>query len=372
MDVAGQVELSFHGEVLHTGNHVDLSAVRTEREHLWLAGDETATVERLVLDSPSAPVRGDDQRSFALADLVDLPGAPDEEADIEGIARAGDWLWATGSHSLARKRPKAHHSEQKAIKRLRKIKRQANRFVLTRLAVEIGADGRPEPVREAADGRCSAILGGPGSANLAAVLRDDDHLAPFLDIPSKDNGLDVEGLAAHGEELYVGLRGPVLRGWAVVLEVRPVADPADPTRLVLDAFGDGTRYRKHFLDLGGLGVRDLCPDGDDLLVLAGPTMALSGPVRVYRWHGAATAGTGRVVRDGDAGITLETALPHGDGADHAEGIALLDGGDNAGARLLVVYDSPSQARRPTPHSVLADRVVLGRPASELSPLPRPR
>ncbi|MCU1663557.1 MAG: hypothetical protein JWR58_3622 [Pseudonocardia sp.] len=356
VDVAGQVELVFSGEVARSGNHVNLSAVRREGEHLWLAGDETATIERLVLDSPTAPTRGGKERSFALADFVDLPGPPDEEADIEGIARAGGWLWAVGSHSLARKQIKPHHSEVKAVKRLGKIKRQANRYVIARLAVEPGADGRPEPVRVATDGRRSALVGGAGSENLADLLDDDEHLAPFLAIPSKDNGLDVEGLAAHGESLYVGLRGPVLRGWAVVLELLPVPDPTDPARLALGAFGDGTRYRKHFLDLGGLGVRDLCPDGNDLLVLAGPSMALSGPVRVYRWHHAATAVTGRVVRGEE--ISLVTALPHGDGVDHPEGIALLEPGDAGGARLLVVYDSPSPARRPTSQSVLADRVVI--------------
>jgi hypothetical protein len=133
-----------------------------------------------------------------------------------------------------------------------------------------------------------------------------------------------------------------------------VPDVRDPARLTLGSWADGTRYRKHFLNLGGLGVRDLCPDGDDLLVLAGPSMALSGPVRVYRWHGAVAGRTGLVVRGDD--ITLETDLPHGDGVDHAEGIALLEPGDGAEARLLVVYDSPSPARRPTPHSVLADRI----------------
>ena len=355
MDVAGQVELVFSGGTAHTGNHVNLSAVRTEGEHLWVAGDETATIERLVLDSPSAPSRGESERSFALADFVDLPGPPEEEADIEGIARSGGWLWAVGSHSVARKQIKPHHSDEKAVRRLAKTKRQANRYVIARLAVEIGADGRPEPVRVASDGRRSALVGGAGSENLADLLIGDEHLAPFLAIPSKDNGLDVEGLAAHGDALYVGLRGPVLRGWAVVLEVLPVLDPTDPARLLLGPWGDGARYQKHFLNLGGLGVRDLCPDGDDLLVLAGPSMALSGPVRVYRWRGALTHATGRVVRGEE--ITLETELPHGDGVDHAEGIALLEPGDDTGARLLVVYDSPSLARRPTPHSVLADRVA---------------
>ena len=125
----------------------------------------------------------------------------------------------------------------------------------------------------------------------------------------------------HGDSLYVGLRGPVLRGWACVLEVLPVADQRDPARLRIGAFGDETRYRKHLLDLGGLGVRDLCPDGEDLLVLAGPSMALSGPVRLHRWHRAANAETSRVVRGAE--LTLETVLPYGAGDDHAEGIALL-------------------------------------------------
>ena len=32
-----------------------------------------------------------------------------------------------------------------------------------------------------------------------------------------------------------------------------------------------------FLDLGGLGIRDLTNDGDDILVIAGPVSAASGP-----------------------------------------------------------------------------------------------
>ncbi len=295
MAVEGQVELRFRGHVVRTGNHVNLSAVRVEGEHLWLAGDETATVERLVLDSAVTPTRGDDQHSFALADLVELPGAADDEADIEGLARSGGDLWVIGSHSLVRKRAKPHHPSDKALRRLAKVRRDPNRFVLARLAVQPGADGRPELVRVARDGRRSAVAGAPGAENLCDLLVDDPHLAPFLAIPSKDNGLDVEGIAVHGESLYVGLRGPALRGWAVVLEVLPCDDPGTPGRLVFGPFPDGTRYRKHLLDLGGLGVRDLCPDGADLLVLAGPSMALSGPVRVHRWR---ERGAGHVVPGG--------------------------------------------------------------------------
>jgi hypothetical protein len=354
MDVTGQVELTFRDETVRSGNHVNLSAVRSEGRWLWLAGDETATVERLALDSPAAPTVGDDQRSFALGELVDLPGPPDQEADIEGIARSGAWLWVVGSHSLVRKRVKTHHGEAKAFRRLARVRREENRFVLARLAVEETPDW-PVVVREARDGRRSALVGALGAPNVADLLAEDEHLAPFLAIPSKDNGLDVEGLAVHGDTVYIGLRGPVLRGWAVVLEVAPVDE--QPGQLGLGAFDDGLRYRKHLLDLGGLGVRDLCPDGDDLLVLAGPSMSLSGPVRIYRWHGAATSETSRVVR-GDE-LTLATEVSHGAGEDHAEGVALLArGADGAAPELLVVFDSPGPHRRPTSHSVLADRIRL--------------
>ncbi|WP_445187429.1 DUF3616 domain-containing protein [Pseudonocardia sp. Cha107L01] len=101
-----------------------------------------------------------------------------------------------------------------------------------------------------------------GEPNLANLLAEDEHLAPFLAIPAKDNGFDVEGLAVHGETLYVGLRGPVLRGFAVVLELLP--EEAAPGRLRLVPIEGERCYRKHFLDLGGLGVRDLCPHGPDL------------------------------------------------------------------------------------------------------------
>jgi hypothetical protein len=224
--------------------------------------------------------------------------------------------------------------------------------------VQLGVDRRPEPVRVARDGRRSALVGAPGAETLVDLLRADPHLAPFLAIPAKDNGFDVEGLAVLGDRVYVGLRGPVLRGWALVLELRPVNDPTDPGRLALGIFPEGARYRKHFLDLDGLGVRDLCADGDDLLVLAGPTMALSGPVRVHRWRGAARDPAGRLVRGED--LAVEAAVTHGEGVDHAAAIALLapDPADPR-ARLLVVYGSPAPARRPFPDTVLADRVRIG-------------
>lgn len=347
--VTRQIPLRFTEHAVEAETHINLSAIRAHGDSLWLAGDETATVERMHAASGDEPGYGN-HRSFALSELVDLPGNDEQEADIEGLGISRGWLWAIGSHSLLRKKVKSKHSDVKAIRRLAKVRDEANRHIIARLAIEDGPDGVPHLVRETSDGRRSAVLGADPKDSLTAHLAGDEHLADFLRIPAKDNGLDVEGIAVRDNSLYVGLRGPVLRGWAVVLELLAVGD-ADSKHMKLGEFDDRA-YRKHFLDLRGLGVRDLCPQGDDLLVLAGPSMDLDGPVRVYRWHGAANTDTPDVVRAEE--LTTELDLPYGEGDDHAEGLSLLPDGEH----LLVVYDSPSQDRCPTGSTILADIVPL--------------
>ena len=88
-----------------------------------------------------------------------------------------------------------------------------------------------------------------------------------------------------------------------------------------------------------------------LLVLAGPTMDLDGPVRIYRWHDACRSDIPSIVRD-DL-ITRELELTYGEGDDHAEGLSML-GTD----RVLVVYDSPAAARLTDDGRVIADVLLL--------------
>jgi hypothetical protein len=373
VDVERTVRLRFGHEARTAGTHTNLSAVRSDGPVLWVAGDETATVERLVADDVRNPVEFGDQTTYRLADLVDLPGEDvAEEADIEGLARDGDFLWAVGSHSLRRRQIKARHlkgehSGDKALRRLARVTGQANRQVLVRIPVA-DVDGLPTlvPELEVAGTRHRAAVFGAHGTDLRDLLADDELLGPFLPIPGKDNGLDVEGIAVSGPRVYLGLRGPVLRGWAVVLEFRPEVHPQNPGRLELRPFDDGRRYRTHVLRLDGLGVRDLCPHGDDLLVLAGPTMDLDGPVQVFRWHDALTTEAPQVVR-GEL-LTREVALPFGIGDDHAEGLGLL--GPAEDPRLLVVYDSPAPVRLTEVGCVTADVVRLpGGPLSGAHPEP---
>ncbi|TDD29063.1 DUF3616 domain-containing protein [Actinomadura sp. KC06] len=355
MIVERRVELRFAQESREAETHTNLSAVRQDGRCLWVAGDETATIERLTatLDGDGRVTAYEGQATVALADLVPLPAGPGEEADIEGLARANGWLWAVGSHSLKRKKVKQGQSDAKARKRLATVVREDNRFILVRLPLVTGDDGLPSVVRE--DGGRTAALLGLDKDSLTDLLRDDPHLAPFLSIPSKDNGIDIEGVAAHGDRLYIGFRGPVLRGWAVLVEIRPGEHPRDPQRLRALPVGDGGElYRTHFLDLRGLGIRDLCPHGDDLLVLTGPSMDLDGPVQVVRWRNAAKADAAEIVTSDELEVVGD--LPYGDGDDHAEGIAVLDEGP--GTRVLVVYDSPSPERLTADGGVLADVVTL--------------
>ena len=72
--------------------------------------------------------------------------------------------------------------------------------------------------------RAARLAGGRKNDALTRALRDDPHLGPFLSIPSKDNGFDIEGLAAAPNgRLFLGLRGPVLDGWACILEIHVAA-----------------------------------------------------------------------------------------------------------------------------------------------------
>ncbi|MGH3933270.1 MAG: DUF3616 domain-containing protein, partial [Pseudonocardiaceae bacterium] len=119
MTFEARVPLRFTTGAVDAGTHVNLSAVRSEGSCLWIAGDETATVERLSLDDPAFddPALDDSgygkHVTFPLADAVALPGGPADEVDVEGLARQGPYLWAVGSHSVRRKRIKARHDEAK-------------------------------------------------------------------------------------------------------------------------------------------------------------------------------------------------------------------------------------------------------------------
>jgi hypothetical protein len=112
--------------------------------------------------------------------------------------------------------------------------------------------------------------------------------------------------------------------------------------------------------------------GPDVVVLAGPTMDLDGPVRLYRWPGAVHARERDVLRRAQLPRVGELAYGQGpdEGRDHPEGLTLLPGGD--GDELLVVHDSPAPSRQPDPGTLLADVVRLEAPGPGSPPAPGAR
>jgi hypothetical protein len=341
----------------------DLSAVAFAGDTLWTASDERAAVERFVRQPDGSYA---EHRRTPLTGLLDLPdNDPDGEMDIEGVDVEDCWLWVVGSHSLRRRKPDPEEERDPAelIRRLADIDRQPNRYTLARLPLFTGEAGHPSLPEEAGaapDGREAATLRfTKHGSRLSKLLAKDEDLAPFVGVPSKENGLDIEGLAVRRGRVFLGLRGPVLRGYSVVLELRP-----EPKRrkLKLAPFADGgsddgSPYRKHFLDLHGLGIRDLALDGDDLLLLVGPTLAHDGRHAVFRWRGAAGADCPTLTRREELEHVLE--LPTVPDRDRAEGIALRHGPDGA-KELLVLYDSPAEARLERGRgAVLADLFRLG-------------
>jgi hypothetical protein len=348
-----------------------LSAAVLLGNELWVASDELTSVERLTLRDGA--VFGA-HRSFELHDFINLPAHGqkkpngkdvDQEIDIEGLDVRDGYLWLVGSHSIKRKRfdtDDRQKPDDKNSEKLSKTDAEGNRFILARVPVVTNeATGEVELSKAAPDGtRTAAQLPGTMTQNTitraiaATAGAPDPHLATFLTLPGKDNGLDIEGLAVSGTRIFLGLRGPVLRGWAVVLELELAAGGA--SELTLQANGaQGRPYKKHFLDLGGLGVRDLCLDGSDLLLLAGPTMNLDGPVQVFRWRDGALTDRERVVFREELGDPVLT-VPHGQGADHAEAITLVPA---AGLpAVLIIYDSPSAGRLVGASAVRADVLLL--------------
>ncbi|MGL4575765.1 MAG: DUF3616 domain-containing protein, partial [Burkholderiaceae bacterium] len=301
--------------------HDNLSgAAFSGADWLWVAGDEACAVDRLRRLPPTGDerLRFGQGRDFALADLLDLPGAREDEADLEGMAVVDNWLWVVGSHGLKRKNAKPGRSDADNGKRLSKLSLDANRRLLACVPIEVDADGAPCLVRTARDGRCAMRLKGDALDNeLTRALADDPHFGPYMAIPGKDNGFDIEGLAVDGERLLLGLRGPVLRGWSGMLEIALEARSGVLRMKPLAAAG--TLLRKHFLPLEGLGIRDLHFSGEDLYLLAGPTMVLNGDIRVCRWPGARAvlAANTEPVRFEAEAIHESVALPHGRGTDRA-------------------------------------------------------
>jgi len=330
----------------------DLSAAAlTTDGSLWLGSDEFLTIERL---SPVEPYIFGKHQSFAVGDFVELFNQK-EEIDIEGIDYSHNYLWLTGSHSTKRKKPKGKKPETD-LERLATIKTEFNRYLLARIPVFEGElfKSCSHPDNRDIELTAGCLKKTENSNILIDALKEDIHLGPFLTfpLPSKENGFDIEGLAVHKDRVFLGFRGPVLRGWAIIIEIE--VEEKEPGVLTLKAIGEaGALYRKHFVYLNGLGIRELCFKGEDLIILGGPTMDLAGDMRVFLLKDALALSENSISGQESSNLEVLFDLPVTKGLGNAEGLALFPCLGESDS-LLVVYDSPDEARKVGKNAVYAD------------------
>ena len=172
-----------------------------------------------------------------------------KDLDGEAVAHYKQYFYVVGSHGCSRNSNKF----------------RASSFIIARVPDEVVVKAA------AADPKTSDDKGPVATSyRLSEALLVAPHVKEFFarDLMTK-NGLNIEGLAVVDGKLYAGLRAPVLKKNAYLIEVD------------LDALFDASRtislgkeVREIELDLEGRGVRDLAVLADGrVLILSGPAQA---------------------------------------------------------------------------------------------------
>lgn len=235
-------DVEFRGEIHEPEN---ISGLAVVGNYLLIGSDEGNHIQ--VLEKISASVYKVAAKPVQLADEA-------TETDVEGIAASGDRVYVVGSHSTKRKKVKKNKTRKKNRKRMKEVEHEESRDQVFELKVDPQSGGvKPE-----------------SSMSLVDNIRQDELLKLFVDIPSKENGIDIEGIAADGDKLFFGFRGPILRGNYVPVMIRQRSSPSHELR---------------FVNLGGLGIRDMARVKDGFLILAGPMGDGPGSYSLYFWTG---------------------------------------------------------------------------------------
>jgi len=303
------VPVTFLGKDFHEPR--DLSAVAAVGDFLVIGSDEGNVLQILRRTGAESYELA---RSYSLPDGQELKGGKGDgpELDIEGIAANGREIYIIGSHSRKRGEVLASNPEKRSHKnnrdRLQENEAAKGRRVLFRLSLD--KKGRLEGKIESGD--------------LWAAIKSFKEFEPFTKIPGKENGIDIEGIAVLGKELYIGFRGPVFReNWVPVM----VTGFDDPQK----------RAELRYINLDGLGIRDIAAVGDGrFLLIAGPVGDGPGGYHLYGWNGLDCIPG----KKGAKGVVRYLGeIPASPGAK-AEGLTLLPGDGAAGIRVLILFDGP--------------------------------
>jgi hypothetical protein len=273
----------------------DISGLGIVGDFLVIGSDETNRCQILKATD----------RGYALLADSDVVLADDgKEVDIEGIACEGKRVYAIGSHALVRPKLEKGESYRKNREQIERIRFHPSRDLLA--SFTLGEDGKASSIRK---------------ASLRSVIEANPILRPFARIPANENGVNIEGLAVKEGRLYVGFRGPILRGNYV-----PV--------LACD-FDHVESAHLLWVNLEGLGVRDLAGTKEGFLILAGPMGDGPGSFKLFSWNGRDCLPG--VERPDNAGEIKELCrIPHEENAK-AEGIAITQENESF-YEFLIAFD----------------------------------
>ena len=251
-------------------------------------------------------------RAGETVDLIDNRfGGKPLELDGEGVAYAEGSFYVIGSHGHPRDKAKKLEPNVDGLE----------------IAAKIGANSQIIRIRMKSVGDVPL---GPGdiaevqaSSKLRGFIAADPVLRSFMDRRLENNGIDIEGIAIVGAQLFAGFRGPSIDGSRAPV----LSAPLDALFAPDSSREISGQAQLHLLPLGdGLGVRDLAPYGDGILLLAGPTADGRGGYGIYWWDAAS-----EVVR------LLADISTFAVGNRKPEAILPLDL-DASGLRILIVSD----------------------------------
>lgn len=312
-DLSSPSLVVFHGKEFH--ETTDLSGVARVGKYLIVGSDEGHVIQIL---ERTGRDRYELARKYSVPDGLETNRITkeDPELDIEGIAADGDVVYIVGSHSRKRKKVEVRNPEKRSHKnnrkRLKKNTPEEARRVL--LKVQLDDSGK--------------LTGEVQTADLWGAINKFDELKPFTQIPSKENGIDIEGIAVNNSALYIGFRGPVLReNWVPVIVTR-FSNPVGQAEL-------------RFVNLGGLGIRDIVALNDKtFLLIAGPMGDGPGDYHLYSWNGLDCVPG----KKGAKGNVQHLGRIPTDRGEKAEGVTLLPGEEDDLLRVLIMFDGPEGGR----------------------------
>ncbi|TBD04808.1 DUF3616 domain-containing protein [Rhizobium leguminosarum] len=218
-----------------------------------------------------------------------------DETDAEGIAFADGAYYVIGSHGLNKS---GEH--------------QPSRYFLYRLTVDpvTGLTG-DLGTKDIASAQVTK------SGNLEKIIATTPELARYVNMIPDQQGINIEGIAIKGGQLYVSFRGPLIGGGATIgvigLEDAFRSPSASLTLLPPIKLGDGQ------------GVRDLAAVEGGFLILTGPQRDQAGPAKVCFW------------KLGETSAKCHGVIKAGPDSSKPEALTLLETTD-AKFRVLIMSD----------------------------------